>query len=246
MTTPVLPVDLGDGVLAGFTVGNGVAAPPNLSVTVGDAEEALRRRADLARWAGAPLAFIHQVHGADVHIVRGPVLEPPSDALPPADAVVVAGPSAAAVVLVADCVPVLLADPCAGVVAAVHAGRRGVVAGVVAAAVEAMTRLGASPAGLRAVVGPAICGACYEVPAVLRDEVSAVVPGAGATTGWGTPALDLPGAVRGQLRDAGVAHVASVGGCTLEDSRWYSHRGTAAGRPAGRLAGAVRTLRDGL
>ncbi len=86
------------------------------------------------------------------------------------DALVSTGPVGLGV-LVADCVPVLLADPGARVVGAVHAGRRGVVAGVVTAAVRALRAAGATH--LRAVVGPAICGACYEVPAALRDEVEA-------------------------------------------------------------------------
>lgn len=239
MTTPpaVLAVDLGPGIRAGFTVARPGEAPPNLSLTVGDADAAAAHRAALERWVGSPPAFVHQVHGAVVHVAVAPTTAP----LPQADAVVSAVGVAAAV-LVADCVPVLIADAAAGVVGAVHAGRRGVAAGVVAAAVRAMIGLGAEPTRLRAVVGPAICGACYEVPADLRAEVAAIVPVAAATTSWGTPALDLPRAVAHQLAAAGVADVAAVGGCTLEDERWFSHRGVAAGRPVGRLAGVVRAV----
>ncbi len=236
----VLAVDLGPGVRAGFTVAAPGEEPPNLSLTVGDVEAAARHRAALARWAGAPLAFVYQVHGSDVHVASGPVPEP----RPRADAVVSADETAAAV-LVADCVPVLLADADAGVVAAVHAGRRGVVAGVVGAAVDAMERLGATRTRLCAAVGPAICGACYEVPTAMRDDVAALVPAAASVTSWGTPALDLPGAVVAQLAAAGVTAVRRVGGCTLEDERWFSHRGLAAGRPAGRLAAVVRADRAG-
>ena len=105
--------------------------------------------------------------------------------------------------LVADCVPVLLADPEAGVVAAVHAGRRGLVAGVVEAAVAAMVEQGASVERIRAAIGPAIAGQSYEVPAELQDEVAAVVPQTRATTSWGTPALDLPAGVAAVLRGRG-------------------------------------------
>lgn len=234
----VLAVDLGPGVRAGFTVGAADvpgAAPPNLSLTVGDAVDATRQRAGLERWVGGPIAFIYQVHGAAVHVATGPT----GDDRPRADAVVSAVGVPVAV-LVADCVPVLLADAASGVVGAVHAGRRGVVADVVTAAVDAMVRIGARRDRLRAMIGPAICGACYEVPAELRAEVARGLPVAAATTSWGTPALDLPAAVEHQLRSAGVLDVRTAGGCTLEDPRWFSHRGTAVGRPVGRLAAVIR------
>ncbi|NTW39484.1 MAG: hypothetical protein HGA44_06275, partial [Cellulomonadaceae bacterium] len=74
----------------------------------------------------------------------------------------------------------------------------------------------------------------------MRDAVDAAVPGAASTTAWGTPALDLPGAVARQLEAAGVGRVASLGLCTLTDERWFSHRGAGQGRSAGRFAGVVR------
>ena len=118
--------------------------------------------------------------------------------------------------LVADCVPVLLADPEAGVVAAVHAGRRGLVAGVVEAAVAAMVAQGASVERVRAAIGPAIAGESYEVPAELQDEVASVVPQTRATTSWGTPALDLPAGVAAVLAAAGVEHVTHAGARHLD------------------------------
>lgn len=230
-------VDLGPGVRAVFTT-----APGNLSLELGDDRaEVLRRRAALAARLAAPVAYVRQVHGAAVHMCAelptepGPVAE--------ADALVTTGADVALAVLVADCVPVLLADPVARVVAAVHAGRRGLVAGVVEAALESMAALGAHPSATRAVLGPAICGACYEVPAALRDEVGSAVPGTASTTSWGTPALDLPAGVRARLAEAGVSAVADLATCTLTDPRWFSHRGSAPGeRAAGRFAGAVRLL----
>ena len=242
MTDPVVAglvgVDLGPGVRAGFT------GPGNLSRSVGDQEGVLGRRRALARWAGAPVAYAWQVHGRRVHVVTGPAEVPDDGPVAQADALVTTGARVALAVLVADCVPVLLADGAAGVVAVAHAGRAGVAADVVGATVEVMARQGADLARLRAVVGPAVCGRCYEVPAALRDEVGSTVPEAVATTSWGTPALDLPRAVAAQLRAAGVPSVVTSGGCTLEDRRWFSHRGSAADtmRPPGRFAGVVRAL----
>lgn len=77
-------------------------------------------------------------------------------------------------VLTADCTPVLLADPVAGIAAAAHAGRPGMVAGVVPAAVRAMVELGAEPERIVARTGPAVCGRCYEVPDEMRAEVAAI------------------------------------------------------------------------
>ena len=254
--------DLGPGVRAAFTTAARGMAPgfDDDDATVS------RHRADLAAWAGGPVAFARQVHGATVHRVedapgaRGPAgpaapgpgtaasawtLARPDGAPIEADAVL-ARRGAPVGVLVADCVPVLLADAAAGVVAAVHAGRRGVIAGVVPAAVAALAGAGADPGRLRAVVGPAVCGACYEVPADLRDEVAAVVPCA-STTSWGTAGLDLRRGVDLQLRAAGVDAVAHLDACTLTDERWFSHRATGADvgragagrRRAGRVAAVV-------
>jgi hypothetical protein len=137
-------------------------------------------------------------------------------------------------VRVADCVPVLLADPVAGVVGAVHAGRIGVTLDVVGRTVERMRSLGAGE--VRAWIGPHVCGRCYEVPAELRDEVAAVVPATRSETSWGTPALDLGAGVAAQLAAAGVPSV-SVERCTLEDDRLHSYRRD--GADSGRLAGLV-------
>ena len=140
-------------------------------------------------------------------------------------------------VLVADCMPVLLADATAGVIGAVHAGRRGLAGGVLQAAVAAMQSLGAAPARTSAVIGPAICGRCYEVPAPMRDEVETTVPGTAASTWQGTSSLDLPAGAAAVLAQAGIAAVRSVDICTLEDDRFYSYRRD--GHQTGRFAGVV-------
>lgn len=179
---------------------------------------------------GVPFARIDQVHGDDVHVVDAP----PSDGVPVADAVVTTQRGAGLMVRVADCVPVLLADPGAGVIGAVHAGRAGVALDVVGRAVERMRDLGADR--VRAWIGPHVCGRCYEVPAAMRDEVAAVVPATRSETSWGTPALDLGAGVQAQLTAAEVPAV-NVGRCTLEDEQLHSHRRD--GVDAGRLAGLV-------
>ena len=177
------------------------------------------------------VARMRQVHGADVAVVDEAT--PPAD--PPAvDALVTARPGVVLLVRVADCVPVLLADPDAGVVGAAHSGRPGLAAGVVPRTVEAMRALGATR--LRAWVGPHVCGRCYEVPEQLRADVCAVVPEAWAETSWGTPALDIGAGVRAQLRALDIDPVVT-GQCTMEDESLYSYRRQ--GRESGRLGGLV-------
>ena len=142
-------------------------------------------------------------------------------------------------VLVADCVPVLLADPSARVVAAVHAGRRGLLDGVVQAALAALVARGAEVSRVRAAIGPAVAGSSYEVPAALRDELAAVVPETAATTDRGTPALNLPAGVEVLLRRAGVRHVSRSSRDTRVDGDLFSYRRAHA---TGRFAGVVRLV----
>jgi len=211
-------------------------AAGNLALHVGDDPDRVRdNRSRLAAALGVPgdrLLFVSQVHGAAVAVARGPWTGP----APEADAVVATVPDLAVAVLVADCVPVLLVDRSSGVVAAVHAGRPGLVAGVVPAALRQLHDLGATD--LEAILGPSVCGRCYEVPAAMRDEVCAVVPESAATSWTGTPALDVAAGVVAQLR-AGGAAVRRIGGCTREDERLYSYRRD---RHTGRFA-AVAVLR---
>jgi YfiH family protein len=242
---PVLEVDLGEGVRAGFTTRAGGVSPPpwdqlNLGLNVEDDPGRVLANRDLVgRWAGTSVAWASQVHGSDVRVLG----ERPGDARTPVgryDALVSTTPAVAVGVLVADCVPVLLADPGARVVAAVHAGRRGLVAGVVQAALDAMVAQGADPARVRAAVGPAISGPHYEVPAAMQHEVAAVVPEAACRTAWGTPGLDLPAGVAAVLGRGGVREVLLSGWCTDTDERFFSHRrAQRAGTTTGRSAGVV-------
>ncbi|MEU2233997.1 MULTISPECIES: peptidoglycan editing factor PgeF [Streptomyces] len=224
----------------------GVSAVPyeelNLGGAVGDEPAAvLANRAAAAGALGldpARVVWMNQVHGAEVAEVDGPW----GDAeIPSVDAIVTARTGLGLAVLTADCVPVLLADPVAGVVSAAHAGRPGMVAGVVPAAVAAMVKLGADPARIVARTGPAVCGRCYEVPEEMRAEVAAVEPAAYAETSWGTPAVDVAAGVRAQLERLGVRDVEDAGVCTLESRDHYSYRRD---RTTGRLAGYVWLNRE--
>ncbi|QIX26367.1 polyphenol oxidase family protein [Nocardioides sp. JQ2195] len=173
---------------------------------------------------------MRQVHGAQVCVV-----DETDGAEIVADGVVTRRTGVTLLVRVADCVPVLLAATDHSVIAAVHAGRPGLVAGVVPAAIATMRDLGAGD--LQAWVGPHVCGSCYEVPEQMREEVSAEVPEAFAVTSWGTPAVDIGAGVRAQLRAAGVS-VDEIRRCTLEDDDLWSHRRE--GSSAGRLGGLIR------
>ncbi|MFJ5528489.1 peptidoglycan editing factor PgeF [Streptomyces sp. NPDC093261] len=219
----------------------GVSAAPyeelNLGGAVGDAPEAVRTNRELAaRSLGldpARVVWMNQVHGPDVAVVEEPWGPRPA---PEVDALVTARRGLALAVLTADCTPVLLADPVAGVVAAVHAGRPGMVAGVVPAAVRAMMDLGAKPSRILARTGPAVCGRCYEVPDMMRAEVAAVEPAAHAETSWGTPAVDVTAGVHAQLERLGVCDRAQSPVCTRESGDHFSYRRD---RTTGRLAGYV-------
>jgi hypothetical protein len=102
----------------------------------------------------------------------------------------------------------------------------------------AMVSLGAQPDRIAVVIGPAVCGCCYEVPMAMRDEIAAVLPGSATTTRQGTPALDLPAGAEAVLRQAGVTSIRRIEICTIEDDRMFSHRRGLA-RPTGRHAGVV-------
>ncbi|MEO6714656.1 MAG: peptidoglycan editing factor PgeF [Mycobacteriales bacterium] len=232
---------LGESVLAGFStrVGGESVAPfdsLNLSMDVGDDPVAVQaNRAALVAAVGIATApvWAEQVHGGDVAVVTA------NDAgrtVEGVDALVTAERGILVCIRVADCLPVLFADPLAGVIGAAHAGRRGLADGVLHNTVQAMENLGADVSRMEVHVGPGICGKCYEVPAELAAEFDVAVPGAISTTRSGTPSLDLPMAALGLLAQLGFRSV-SVGVCTFEDpDRWYSYRRAA---PTGRFVGFV-------
>jgi len=196
----------------------------NLGDHVGDDPAAVaanrNRLADELGLAPSRVVWMEQVHGRTVTVVDGP-LDGPAEAT---DALVATVPGLAVVALVADCVPVLLADAEAGVVAAVHAGRVGARVGVLTAAVTAMREAGADPSRMEALLGPSVCGDCYEVPAVMRADVEARLPGSACQTRTGGPGLDLRAGLWRQLADAGVGRIGVDPRCTVEDRTLFSHR----------------------
>lgn len=225
------------------TRAGGVSAPPyatfNLGDHVGDhpaAVAANRKRLASAIGLGADgLVWMNQVHGDRVVRVDGP-LGSPESAVDDTDALVTTTPRLALAVVTADCVPVLMADARAGVVAAVHAGRVGAQKGVVARAVEAMRDAGARAKDISVLLGPAVSGRNYEVPAAMAAEVEAALPGSRTTTSRGTPGLDLRAGISRQLKDLGITAIDADPRCTVDDPNLFSHRRDA---PTGRLASVV-------
>lgn len=225
------------GVTRAFTsrlggVSTGPYAGLNLGGHVGDdplaVEENRRRLAVALGVARERLVLMDQCHGAEVAVVSGRPERAPS-----VDALVTTEPDLALVSLVADCTPVLLADLHGPAIAAVHAGRPGMMKGVVQQAVSTMRELGA--VRLEATVGPSVCGRCYEVPEPMRAEAVQAWPETCAVTWTGTPAIDVAAGVVAQLTRLGVG-VTWVPGCARERDDLYSHRRDGV---TGRFAGVI-------
>lgn len=222
------------------TRAGGVSKPPfdtfNLGDHVGDDPAAVaQNRARLAATIGlraGRVVWMNQVHGVRVEVVDGAR----DTAVDDTDALVTRTARLALAVVTADCVPVLMADARAGVAAAVHAGRVGAQRGVVARTVEKMLELGARPENISVLLGPAVSGRNYEVPAAMADEVEAALPGSRTTTATGTPGLDLRAGIACQLTDLGVIAIDIDPRCTVDDSALFSHRRDA---PTGRLASLI-------
>jgi hypothetical protein len=249
---PVASLHLGPGVLAWFTgraggCSTGDWATLNLGLHVGDdPQHVVENRRRVAGWAGGPVVFGRQVHGTRCAVLSeawsgdgDPLTGDLGERDGGYDAIVTQSPGTAVGVLVADCVPVLLADAEAGVVAAAHAGRVGLLAGVLTSVVAAMQRAGARPGGMTAALGPAAGPCCYEVPQAMQDEACAALPALRARTTAGTPSLDLRAGCRAALATAGVRDVRLVGGCTIEDDGFYSYRRSPV---TGRFAGVVKMV----
>ncbi len=171
--------------------------------------------------------FMNQVHGNEVVVVSEC-----SEIDPTCDALVTTNPDLSLAVMVADCIPLLLiSDSVAG---AVHVGRAGLVNGIANHTLAIMRNLGAR--NIHAVLGPSICGKCYEVPIQLQEEVTAVHPDSFSTTRHSTPALDLQAGLVAQLIAQDVSFEASTV-CTMENSSYFSHRRD---NPTGRFVGVVK------
>jgi YfiH family protein len=161
---------------------------------------------------------LRQVHGAEVHVVRAPGAVQGDEG----DALVTMVPGVALAVFTADCAPVAMTSP-EGVAGLVHAGWRGLDAGVIGAAASAMRDLGATR--IEAALGPCIRAECYEFGAADLERLAARWgPGVRGRTTAGQPALDLPAAVRAALQQCGAELVADAGACTACSEEWFSHR----------------------
>ncbi len=187
----------------------------NLATHVGDDQATvLSNRAELETLLGVPIQFMNQVHGDAVARVGVEIIAEPT-----ADALVTQSPGIGLAVMVADCIPLLLAS--SESVAAVHVGRKGLMNEVALAAINEMRSRDNSE--ITAVVGPSICGECYEVSQNIYDEVSKRFPLAASKTRDGGFSLDLSRALIDQLRGLEV-RVVDEGRCTVEESSLYSYR----------------------
>jgi YfiH family protein len=260
LTWPALDASGADAVVTARS--GGVSSGPyeslNLSLSVGDdpgfVRENRRRLAAAFGVTSGDFVFARQVHGAGVRVVadadRGSGASSLDDALDGADALVTTSPGVVLAILTADCVPVVLHDPVAGVLACVHAGWRGTVAGVTAAALAAMQRLGARPSDVTAGIGPAIGADRYQVGPDVHEAVTRTFGPAAAgfirpdPSAPGRWLLDLWAANRHALRQAGVPgpriHTTDIP-TGPDPGHFFSDR---TARPCGRLA-LVARLRPG-
>ncbi len=251
MTLEILTSDMLAPVKHGFFsrrggASSGVFAGLNCGYGSSDQTEivALNRRrvADAMEVTPEGLVGIHQVHSPDVLTVDAPL----TGEKPKADALVTATPGLALTILTADCQPVLFCDPDANVIGAAHAGWRGALDGVLEATLDAMEALGATRENTRAVIGPSISQAAYEVGPEFLDAFMAESPENSRFFAKGTEdrmQFDLPAFGLHKLRQAGVGQAEWTRHCTYSDpDRFYSYRRTTHAKEAdyGRLISAIR------
>jgi YfiH family protein len=241
------------------TRAGGVSAGPYESLNLGlavrdDPAAVVENRRRVAAAIGADLGdfvFSRQVHGRGVRVVdakdRGTGALAYDESVPEADVLVTADPSVVLAILTADCLPVVLHDPVAGVLGAVHAGWRGTVARACAAGVEEMASLGASPGSIIACLGPAIGANRYQVgddvAQAARSALGARADAVVKPDGTGRWLFDLATANRLVLREAGLAdgNIHTTPRVT-GDGTFFSDRSA---RPCGRLALVARLQSGG-
>ena len=210
-------------------VSTGIHASLNTGVGSTDdpAAVAENRRRVAAHMGGVPddFAACYQIHSSLARVAEAGW----KGDRPEGDATVTAAPSVICAVLTADCAPVLLADPEAGIVGAAHAGWKGALDGVIHSTVAAMQALGAEPRRMVAVVGPCIAQASYEVGADFQGRFDHHDPGSGRFFAPGAAPdkrlFDLPGFVLWRLEQAGVGDAAWTGHDTrVDEVRFFSNR----------------------
>ena len=201
------------------------------------AQDTARNRRELERQLGimpGTTRFVSQTHSTTA-LETGDVGWAEQDTLGEADAIISPDGTDPIAILVADCLPVAFTTDY-GPTAVAHAGRVGLLGGILQNTVQQLRAQDASGTGtIQAIIGPGICGQCYEVPEIMRDEAAGEYPEIASTTSWNTPSLDLPATAETILRSAGV-NVFRVPECTYTNDQLYSHRR----HPGiGRLAGFV-------
>jgi YfiH family protein len=196
----------------------------NLASYVGDSTENVSANLVLAKGlvAASEISVMNAEHGNTVHVVSGPGVAQPGDGL------ITKQSDLALVALAADCVPFGLLDPVNGVIAVGHAGWRGVLANVMQALLDEFISTGAQLKHTQAIIGPAICANCYEVPTERVEQFRDVRPEAISSP----RNLDLTSGVKSVLATQ-VTKIHEISGCTLESSDLFSYR-RAAGEPTGR------------
>lgn len=219
-------------------VSTGALESMNLSVRRGDAPECVRENwARLSAASGMDLSgvvYARQIHSASVRIARPEDLQPPE--LEPrfeCDGFVTNCPGVPLAVFMADCIPVLLHDPVAGVIGAVHCGWRGSVQDILGAAAAQMRMLGARPEQIRAAIGPGIGDCCFEVGPEVVEGIKQLL--GGDTAGLvrakadGKFMADLKRANARRLTQLGVpaAQIDISEACTMcRPDQFWSHRKT--------------------
>jgi YfiH family protein len=196
----------------------------NLASYVGDSAENVSANLVLAKGlvSASEISVMNAEHGNTVHVVSGPGVAKSGDGL------ITKQSDLALVALAADCVPFGLVDPVNGVIAVGHAGWRGVLANVMQALLDEFISTGAQLKHTQAIIGPAICANCYEVPGDRVEQFRDVRPEAISSP----RNLDLTSGVKSVLVTQ-VTKIHEISGCTLESSDLFSYR-RAAGKPTGR------------
>lgn len=228
-------------------VSTGGYASFNLGDHVGDNLSNVQENRHRASCAlGAPVAFMQQVHGDHLVILAPRDFSRANDGireiLPATDGIILDGRDVSSVpylydergvsdgqmytamgacVMVADCVPLLLAGIDVPIAAAVHVGRAGLWAGIAGKTVSRMREMGAER--IFAWIGPSICGSCYEVPRSMARKSQKLAPHSLSHTAWGTPSIDIPRSLAFSLRELGV-EVEESGICTRENNDYFSYR----------------------
>jgi YfiH family protein len=198
----------------------GISQPPyesnNLALHVDDSSVSVSQNRRFIQALVGPTQYMNQTHGDKVALVDSVTSrEPNSDALVTTETGIALG------VLVADCIPLLLWDEVERVIAAAHVGRRGLLNEVSLKTLAVMNSLGATR--IHAMLGPSICGKCYEVGSDVYDEVTTAFPRARSVTSGGTLSLDLPDALAFELMRNGVK-VSRSPLCTVENPHFFSYR----------------------